>query len=337
MPTTRKRKHVHTDSPEPQNDETEVNEEQNELSTELHIWESFREEYIETIDQLPLSLHRSFTLLRQFDAQSHEQMSKLLPATRQYIKYRESLKDTNNSSNISWTQKNAWLKLKDISTFGNEYLRAAEEKVNLAQSSYDSVDRHIRLLDQAIREQEQQLSHLNPTDTTAREQNDEMQNLQSRVKSNGVISKKDKSVPTVTSTPLGVIQVGPSPSLTTPGLSDVIPEQKADPHRSSPTNPGMKIVEKNHEISGDVSAAQPLVPEISRSLVRDMPFDPHEPRYCYCNGFSYGEMIACDGGCEREWFHLECVGLTSAPKGKGKWYCDVCKENFVAGARKKGH
>lgn len=50
-----------------------------------------------------------------------------------------------------------------------------------------------------------------------------------------------------------------------------------------------------------------------------------EPTYCYCNGVSYGEMVGCDArDCEREWFHLECVGLKVAPKGSAKWYCDDC-------------
>jgi hypothetical protein len=48
--------------------------------------------------------------------------------------------------------------------------------------------------------------------------------------------------------------------------------------------------------------------------------DGDEPRYCYCNGISYGEMVACDAdGCKREWFHLDCVGLKVAPKGNGKF------------------
>jgi hypothetical protein len=47
--------------------------------------------------------------------------------------------------------------------------------------------------------------------------------------------------------------------------------------------------------------------------------DGDEPRYCYCNGISYGEMVACDAdGCKREWFHLDCVGLKVAPKGNGE-------------------
>ena len=43
-------------------------------------------------------------------------------------------------------------------------------------------------------------------------------------------------------------------------------------------------------------------------------------RYCYCNGPSYGPMVACDmAGCEREWFHLECVGLTKPPNSKSEF------------------
>lgn len=54
-----------------------------------------------------------------------------------------------------------------------------------------------------------------------------------------------------------------------------------------------------------------------------------EERYCYCNGVSYGEMVACDNkDCPREWFHLECIGLKSVPKS-AKWYCEECKENLA--------
>ena len=38
-------------------------------------------------------------------------------------------------------------------------------------------------------------------------------------------------------------------------------------------------------------------------------------KYCYCNKGSYGNMVGCDGpDCTRSWFHLECVGLSKAPK-----------------------
>lgn len=60
--------------------------------------------------------------------------------------------------------------------------------------------------------------------------------------------------------------------------------------------------------------------------------DENEPRYCICQGVSYGNMIACDNAnCGREWFHLDCVGLSRLPGSKTKWYCDECKELLKRG------
>jgi inhibitor of growth protein 4 len=51
--------------------------------------------------------------------------------------------------------------------------------------------------------------------------------------------------------------------------------------------------------------------------------DSREPRYCVCNGVSYGDMIACDNpDCLIEWFHYACVGIKAQPKGR--WYCPEC-------------
>ncbi|XP_020600669.1 uncharacterized protein LOC110039856 [Orbicella faveolata] len=55
----------------------------------------------------------------------------------------------------------------------------------------------------------------------------------------------------------------------------------------------------------------------------EFPIDPNEPTYCLCNQVSFGEMIGCDNEeCPIEWFHFQCVGLTTKPKGK--WYCPKC-------------
>jgi hypothetical protein len=56
--------------------------------------------------------------------------------------------------------------------------------------------------------------------------------------------------------------------------------------------------------------------------------DESEPRYCYCNQVSFGEMVACDNdACPTEWFHLSCVGLAKPPGRNGtfifcllKWF-----------------
>ncbi|OBZ90085.1 Inhibitor of growth protein 5 [Choanephora cucurbitarum] len=67
-------------------------------------------------------------------------------------------------------------------------------------------------------------------------------------------------------------------------------------------------------------------------VLPELEIDPNEPKYCYCNQVSFGDMVACDGeNCEKEWFHYACVGLTEPPIGK--WYCEDCSTE--EGYRKK--
>ncbi|CAG7919932.1 unnamed protein product [Penicillium olsonii] len=75
---------------------------------------------------------------------------------------------------------------------------------------------------------------------------------------------------------------------------------------------------------------QPTIPSDDESLHEgDDEDEEGEPRYCYCNEISFGEMVACDNdACPREWFHLSCVGLTKPPGKNVKWYCNECKENM---------
>lgn len=63
--------------------------------------------------------------------------------------------------------------------------------------------------------------------------------------------------------------------------------------------------------------------------------DSDEPRYCLCNRVSFGTMIQCDNidNCEREWFHLECVGLSEIPARTTKWYCPQCRILLNIGER----
>ncbi|CAG0910348.1 unnamed protein product, partial [Cyprideis torosa] len=56
----------------------------------------------------------------------------------------------------------------------------------------------------------------------------------------------------------------------------------------------------------------------------DMLVDPDEPVYCICESISFGDMVGCDNDlCPIEWFHFQCVQLTTKPKGK--WYCFMCR------------
>lgn len=57
--------------------------------------------------------------------------------------------------------------------------------------------------------------------------------------------------------------------------------------------------------------------------------------YCKCRShIQDSSMIACDNSkCKIEWFHYECVGITSAPEGE--WYCDDCRVS--KGIQKSGN
>lgn len=75
------------------------------------------------------------------------------------------------------------------------------------------------------------------------------------------------------------------------------------------------------DIKAGRNKGQPFIPAVQMEI--DLPVDPNEPTYCYCNRVSYGEMIACDNPeCKIEWFHFDCVGIVVRPRGK--WYCTDC-------------
>ncbi|KIV83179.1 hypothetical protein PV11_05229 [Exophiala sideris] len=84
--------------------------------------------------------------------------------------------------------------------------------------------------------------------------------------------------------------------------------------------------DENNELAGTPELVGPGRPGDEEEEGEDEDQADDEERYCYCQGVSYGEMVACDkDDCPRQWFHLECIGLKSVPKS-AKWYCDECKE-----------
>ena len=116
----------------------------------------------------------------------------------------------------------------------------------------------------------------------------------------------------------------------------------------------------------DKGASQPPEQDVVEVEVDDdgNVIDPNEPRYCLCNGVSFGTMIQCDNvdvseqdvapaapagrgerhrsrerltphkqNCKYEWFHLGCVGLSEIPARTTKWYCPECRVLLNIGGR----
>ncbi|EQL02880.1 PHD finger domain protein [Ophiocordyceps sinensis CO18] len=109
----------------------------------------------------------------------------------------------------------------------------------------------------------------------------------------------------------------------TPALANAQEPARPRSSRNADTGGGSKKSQKKSN-----PTLPPLAPHaakvaangtVSRDDEEEGEIDADEPTYCYCNSVSYGEMVACDAdGCEREWFHLACVGLKVAPGSRSK-------------------
>jgi len=118
---------------------------------------------------------------------------------------------------------------------------------------------------------------------------------------------------------------GRNSKTSTPVLSAFTePSQRARPTRSQDPASTKRTQKK--------PIPQPIIPSDDESLHEgDDEDEEGEPRYCYCNEISFGEMVACDNdACPREWFHLSCVGLTKPPGKNGKFiFCLLAKESSL--------
>ncbi|KAI7907640.1 uncharacterized protein BX663DRAFT_491540 [Cokeromyces recurvatus] len=251
----------------------------------------YLDDYIDTIEAVPLDLQRNFTLMRELDGYAQELMDTV---SRNAIELIDNIKDMDPNSRLD--------KLKHLTTILTETLKRGEEKVALAKSTFDAVDRHCNRLDaDLVKFEEDQiigknrittLPGLQPSARSLKEGTDIRERLTKRLERERKEMKGDKKM---------------------------IKKRKTavkDPNNIN----AIKNIEKekakhvyNKHGNGKPKTVVPA----------DMPIDPNEPLYCYCQQVSYGEMVACDNtDCEIEWFHLACVDLKTVPKGK--WYCNNC-------------
>ncbi|KAH8677568.1 hypothetical protein BX600DRAFT_131512 [Xylariales sp. PMI_506] len=142
----------------------------------------------------------------------------------------------------------------------------------------------------------------------------------------------------------------------TPALGSFPDPIRSRSSRTAQAGGAKRSHKKGASISAQAAIVAQALDEDNNGSVHgdeDGDIDANEPRYCYCNNVSYGEMVACDADdCEKEWFHLGCVGLRSAPSSSSKfstffcpsfatvadgmaakWYCDNCKNRMKNGKK----
>lgn len=136
---------------------------------------------------------------------------------------------------------------------------------------------------------------------------------------------KDNDVNGDTSHTSSMTKSGRASKPSTPAISS-FPEQPRS--RSSRNNNNGSSNKRSHKKGAGATAhlvARQSIEDDAQDdedLDDDGDADVNEPRYCICNQVSFGEMVGCDNdSCVREWFHLGCVGLRTAPKENGKCSC----------------
>ncbi|KAG9318296.1 hypothetical protein JVU11DRAFT_380 [Chiua virens] len=309
---------------------------------ELDVWDAFKEEHHEVLEQLPLSLHRQFKLMRELDSQGEVFHADLLASIRRYISLRESLaaqitkhhaarleatatnnEDVNHGGDILPTTmqvdaaepprgdaingdnlgpamafqskpgETTRTLLQHIAQASEEAIRTAEEKVSIAQTAYETVDRHIRLLDQAIKEQETAISlgvrpgtHLAPillpdlvVPRWARPSRVEHSPVPSLSPEPGLYVEEP---PVLELSPLRV----PSPKAPKKGKKAAPKPAKPEMETQSPAAvDGAGSVMAPRTRRGTVRLT---IPAQAGRLAPSVPADPNEDRYCYCNQVSFG-------------------------------------------------
>lgn len=152
--------------------------------------------------------------------------------------------------------------------------------------------------------------------------------------------KSEPTPPVIPPMPTVTTKSGRASKPSTPALATFQEAARARPSRTGEKDgAGGK---KGHKKSGSTAQQAPPPPPPPRARDEDATSSVHgddeegdidadEPRYCYCDGVSYGEMVACDSDdCAREWFHLACVGLKVAPGSKSTFFnFSVCFAKIV--------
>ena len=136
---------------------------------------------------------------------------------------------------------------------------------------------------------------------------------------NGDAPKRGERLPSISTSSRGV---GKTSKTSTPITTSFPEPPRARPSRATETTSGKRSHKKGAGLAAQLAAAAAAAEDDGTSMQGDDEDDEdaEEPRYCYCNQVSYGEMVACDmETCPREWFHLDCVGLTRAPTRNGEF------------------
>ncbi|KAL3880450.1 hypothetical protein ACJMK2_032687 [Sinanodonta woodiana] len=251
---------------------------------------TYLENYLETMENLPDDLQRVITQLRELDIQCRD----VLQDVDQHCELYQRDEDGPQKRKSSLAIQRALIKTQEI----------GDEKLHLLSIILDFIESRTRQL-------EQDRENLDPTATKEPE-------------------REDPPTPVITATTLSTTPI--TPVSTSSGTKTVKQEEKTEKvvhhqrrqRRQKHNDSTSKDDEKEEKDKAPKKKKKRKAKKEKDESSVEPPIDPDEPTYCICEQVSYGEMIGCDNdACAIEWFHFNCVGLATKPKGR--WYCPNCR------------
>lgn len=297
----------------------------------------FMEHFIDCIDSLPDDIQRNISQLRELDLLYSGKMNQI-----------SSLLDTYNSTDEQPNKQRYLTKIQRCliksQEYGDEKLQLISQIVEMADNRNLQILRDTEHIDAPVRREASPLvikpdlpinfdehrgieRHSQSRRPRRQKTNNErFVDIQERLLKPEKIAKVEKSIkvdkPMRNEKKTKIVEKAESPESLppVPPLSVEPTKKVIETNKKSSIEPSAK---KTKIVKKDIKKKNGAVKKKKKKEVADLPIDPDEPTYCSCNQVSYGEMIGCDNDeCPIEWFHFNCVNLTTKPKGK--WYCPDC-------------
>ncbi|KAF9070356.1 hypothetical protein BDP27DRAFT_1323898 [Rhodocollybia butyracea] len=334
---------VHFQSEE--DEQTEEEEEARRLDKERDIWESVKEEHFEVVDQLPLTLHRQYTLMKELDQQTHGYLDDLAPILRRYAAYRRKI-ETGTLTEAEPTAPST--PVASSSTLGLKTPARSVQVSEITPRTLSPLASPLALPVERIKPPQtgkEMLSHVAWLAEELMSAAQEKVNLAQAA--HDYISRQIQVLGQSIKEQEASIALGARPGTQ---LAPVLLPEVAPPSRWTRNVAGRLVLDDDEPEDGiEVPTTVGILvdeieqPPIKRTRGRkgrrsteketddygentlSLKITLPATRWCYCHKPSDGEMVACDNeNCQNQWFHLACTGLPQLPDESDTWYCDDC-------------
>eukprot|EP01135_Chromosphaera_perkinsii_P001911 Nk52_evm60s212 gene=Nk52_evmTU60s212 len=292
---------------------------------------TYLEQYLASMESIPFEIQRNFTLIREVDSHSNcllgsiEEKSKTLA---------NDLKDKSKEERMGV--------LKDVQKEYAQAVQFCSAKVELAEKIYELLDGHVKKLDGAFARYKADPNNEEPDpyeeaindwkkfqkqmklemeeEEAAREEAARKGKVLYLSRPENPGKKKQKQIS------LDDLNMGFRSNMDSTPPKASAKETTKNKKKTQATSSAAKKAKTTKKVEKQKTPKKQKA-KLNTTIQIPQPQDPDEQRYCICDQISYGEMIGCDNpDCPTEWFHFQCIGLTTKPKGK--WFCPGCSERM---------